>query len=136
LTAIFGFQKIKICTTGTAMDLGYVLEVLQCIQLEEAQETNGERQAGLHHVGYMDAHFRTAADAASYYNRHNKHMRPLRAHGTNASDWDPKTQLTYIIRKTYPMLTSRHPPFDPNDASVKTLDEYNCVVAVDAAWKK
>jgi hypothetical protein len=118
------------------MDSGYVLEVLQCIQLADAQKINGKWQPGLHHVGYVDAHFQTIADAASYYNRHNAHMRPLQSTGTNSSDWDPKTQLAYIVRKNYPMLIAQVPPFDPKDASVKTLDSHNCVVAVDAAWKR
>jgi hypothetical protein len=121
--------------TCYAMDVGYVLEVLRCIMIEDARKTNGKLQAGLYHVGYMDAHFKTAADASSYYNRHNRHMRPLQATGTNASDWDPKTQLAYIVRKNYPMLSAQVPPFNPDDASVKTLDEHGCVVAVDAAWK-
>jgi len=48
------------------------------------------------HVGYMKKTFRTKKAAAEYYNTHNAHMRPLNAHNTWKSDWDPVTRLRYI----------------------------------------
>ena len=69
------------------------------------------------HVGYMDAHFRTRKDAASYYDRHHAgRMRPLNGHGTWESDWDPDTQLKYIVRK-WCMVATTVPPFSLEDAS-------------------
>ena len=63
------------------------------------------------HVGYMNATFRTRNDAAAYYDgHHNGRMRPLNAHGTWESDWDPDTRLKYIVRKDY-MLARTVPPF-------------------------
>lgn len=50
----------------------------------------------------MKGKFKTKKNAASYYNRHNPHMRPL--NGDNnyyRSDWDPNTKLLYIVRNDY-----------------------------------
>ena len=66
------------------------------------------------HVGYMNAKFQTRKDAASYYNRHNPHMRSLNAHNTWASDWDPVTRLKYIVREDY-NVQQTIAPFDPDD---------------------
>ena len=51
------------------------------------------------HVGYMQAKFRSVADANAYYMEHNKHMRSITAHGGVYSDWDPDTHLRYVIRQ-------------------------------------
>jgi len=61
---------------------------------------NPEVSAGgfLEHVGYLRAVFRRKEDACSYYDKHNPHMRPLNAHKTFISDWDPDTRLLYIVR--------------------------------------
>ena len=65
------------------------------------------------HVGYMDATFRTKKDAASYYDRHNPHMRSLNAHNTWQSDWDPVTKLKYIVRRHCCNVVRTIAPFDP-----------------------
>ena len=51
------------------------------------------------HMGYMKKIFKRKSDAATYYNSHNKHMRPLNAHGSYRSDWDPNTKLMCIVRE-------------------------------------
>ena len=89
----------------------FVLEVVRFIQdRDEWMAKDGK----LEHVGYMRAHFRTKKDAASYYHRHNPHMRGLNAHNTWKSDWDPTTSLKYIVRKDHG-LNQTIPPFDPPD---------------------
>lgn len=95
----------------------YTLEVLEYQPFEEGSECT----AVYKHVGYMDARFRTKEDADSYYNRHNTHMRPLNAHNTWTSDWDPHTLLAYVVR------VDRHiqvtvAPFDPADAGTVTTN--------------
>lgn len=50
------------------------------------------------HVGYMKQRFITKNAAAAYYDAHNPHLRPLMAHSTGVSDWDPNTRLRYIPR--------------------------------------
>ena len=69
------------------------------------------------HVGYMRAHFRTKKDAASYYDRHNPHMRGLNELNTWESDWDPSTSLMYIVREDHHLIQTI-PPFDPADEPV------------------
>jgi hypothetical protein len=54
---------------------------------------------GFEHVGYFNKIFRTKRAAAEYYNAANPHMRHLNAHNTWASDWDPNTQIRYVVRK-------------------------------------
>jgi len=78
------------------------------------------------HVGYMDAHFKTREDAASYYDRHNAHMRPMNAQGTWASDWDPVTRLKYVVRQDL-LVASSIEPFDPDDASTLTADRSHAI---------
>ena len=51
------------------------------------------------HVGYVKKQFLTQKAAVEYYNAHNPHMRALNAHGTWKSDWDPNTQLRYIVER-------------------------------------
>jgi hypothetical protein len=53
------------------------------------------------HVGYMDKLFKTKQEAINYYNLHNSHMRRLNAFGASRSDWDPNTQLLYVVRESY-----------------------------------
>lgn len=94
------------------MSPGYVLEVVRFItDSEEWRNKSGKFE----HVGYMRAKFRTKRDAASYYDRHNPHMRGLNAHGNWRSDWDPKgMNLMYIVREDHHMNDDL-PPFDPHD---------------------
>lgn len=89
----------------------YVLEVVRFIHDRKEWMKRGSKQE---HVGYMRAHFRTKKDAASYYDRHNSHMRGLNAHNTWQSDCDPNTNLLYIVRVSH-NLSCTISPFDPND---------------------
>ena len=66
---------------------------------------------GRFHLGYMKKFFRTREDACEYYDRCNPHMRPLNAHGTYRSDWDPETHLFYIVRANH-CFNARMEPFD------------------------
>ena len=82
----------------------YVLEVLEFITEKEGD--NGWLALGgkVKHIGYMKGKFKTKKDAASYYNRHNPHMRDLDAYDSidiYRSDWDPNTKLLYIVRDDY-----------------------------------
>ena len=89
----------------------FVLEVVRFVQVRdmEAERVN----SNFVHVGYMDARFRTAADAVSYYDRHNPHMRSLMdGTGKLQSDWDPQTNLAYIVRADHHLHMSEIPPFD------------------------
>lgn len=92
----------------------FVLEVVRFIlDHDEWMAKCGKQE----HVGYMRAYFRTKRDAASYYDRHNPHMRGLNAHNTWKSDWDPTTSLMYIVRENH-CLIQTIPPFDPADEPV------------------
>ena len=101
-----GQNKIK--------SMPFVLEVVRFIRDRDEWMAKASKKE---HVGYMRAHFRTKKDAASYYNRHNPHMRGLNAHNTWSSDWDPITSLMYIVREDH-NLTMTIPPFDPVDEPV------------------
>ena len=83
----------------------YVLEVVKFTP----DKKDGKRE----HVGYMQKIFETPVDACLYYNTHNTHLRKLNAQNTWRSDWDPKTNLMYIVRKDY-LLTATIPPFKKN----------------------
>lgn len=102
-------------------NMGYTLEVVR-FNHPDGEDGEGLPIAKYTHVGYMDAHFRTKKDACSYYARHNPHMRALDAHGGCYSDWDPATELAYIIREEH-HVHATVPPFDPADASVRKGDE-------------
>lgn len=72
----------------------------------EVQKWDGESWrtnplAGLFkHAGYMQASFSSPEAANAYYMYRNPHMRPIiKAHGGVHSDWDPKTDLRYVIRE-------------------------------------
>ena len=68
---------------------------------------------GREHMGYMDKVFKTRTEAAAYYNLHNPHMRPLNAHKTWRSDWDPAQTLArqYIVRRDHGICRTV-PPFE------------------------
>tara|TARA_B110000211_G_C13875386_1_gene462691 strand:- start:330 stop:632 length:303 start_codon:yes stop_codon:yes gene_type:complete len=51
------------------------------------------------HIGYVKKQFLNKKAAAEHYNALNPHMRALNAHGTWKSDWDPNTQLRYIVER-------------------------------------
>ena len=111
----------------------YVLEVVRFIT--EMDGENGWLNKGgkYEHVGYMNAHFKTKKDACSYYDKHNPHMRNLNAHNTYQSDWDPETNLFYIVREDH-HINATIPPFSQEDLpTVKKGVDY---VSYDYKWLK
>ena len=91
--------------------MSFVLEVVRFIRdRDEWMAKGGEFE----HVGYMRAKFRTKQDATSYYDRHNPHMRGLNVFNTWKSDWDPTTELAYIVRE-YHGIIQTIAPFDSKD---------------------
>jgi len=94
--------------------MSYVLEVVRFISDKNEWMENG---GTAEHVGYMRAYFRTKGDAASYYDRHNPHMRGLNAHNTWKSDWDPETHRLYIVRENHDLIQTIA-PFDAEDEPV------------------
>ena len=95
----------------------FVLEVV--LFIDEKSEPSGwaARNGKFEHIGYMDAKFKTKDDACSYYDRHNKHMRPLNALGTYKSDWDPIDHRLYIVREDH-NINSSVAPFSPEDSPI------------------
>jgi hypothetical protein len=87
------------------MTKSYVLEVVRFV----TQKQDGEN-INFKHVGYMNVKFKTKKDACDYYGRCNPHLRPLNAYGDYKSDWDPETELLYIVRRYYVLFASI-PPF-------------------------
>ena len=89
------------------------------------------------HIGYMNKVFKTKNDAASYYNKHNPHMRPLNAHHNWKSDWDENTYLQYIVRQHYNEYL-KIPPFDINDAPEINIrrDDDNKVLGYTVKYSK
>jgi hypothetical protein len=87
------------------MTKSYVLEVVRFV----TQKVDGENTK-LKHVGYMNVKFKTKKEACDYYGRCNPHLRPLNAYKDYKSDWDPKTELLYIVREYYGLFASI-PPF-------------------------
>ncbi|KAK3262163.1 hypothetical protein CYMTET_28964 [Cymbomonas tetramitiformis] len=67
------------------------------------------------HVGYVNAIFRSKAEAAKYYDYHNPRIRALNAYGTWCSDWDPDTYLRYVVREDHDEIACID-PFDKKDS--------------------
>jgi hypothetical protein len=86
------------------MDKSYVLEVVRFVPKSDGENFNAE------HIGYMNIKFNTKKDACDYYDRCNPHLRPLNAYRDYKSEWDPKTELLYIVRRYYGLFASI-PPF-------------------------
>lgn len=99
----------------------YVLEVVRFITEEDGPDGWLSKGGKLEHVGYMKAKFKTKKDACSYYDRHNPRMRSLNAHGTWQSDWDPRTNLLYIVRKDYGGMINTIPTFSPEEMPTISL---------------
>ena len=93
---IYNFQ-LKIILSFYKMP--YILEVQKFNVHGHIQhpEWNGKCE----HVGYMNKIFNTRQEACDYYDKFNPHMRSLNAHHTWRSDWDPKTNLLYIVRDRF-----------------------------------
>ncbi len=60
-------------------------------------EWNGKSE----HIGYLNKVFRTQHEACDYYDSFNPHMRPLNSHNNWRSDWDPNSNLMYIVRERF-----------------------------------
>lgn len=95
-------------------DHHYVLEVVRFITNKNESQNKGGK---LEHIGYMKAIFKTKNNACSYYDRCNPHMRSLNAYGTYCSDWDPYTELKYIVREGH-CLIDTVPTFSTEDMPV------------------
>ena len=106
----------------------FVLEVVRFIDNKDEWEKKGGKQE---HIGYMRARFRSKEDAASYYDRHNTHMRKLNAHNTWMSDWDPNTYQLYIVREDFNLIQTI-PPFDPADEPV--IEHSDSGVRIQSNW--
>ena len=79
----------------------------------------------------IHSHLDVNLKAASYYDRHNPHMRGLNAHNTWRSDWDPTTSLKYIVRKDHG-LNQTIPPFDPTDEPA--IERTESEVRIEIRW--
>jgi len=90
----------------------YILEVqkFNCNGHREHPEWNGKSE----HIGYMNKVFITKHEACDYYDQYNKHMRSLNAHNNCRSDWDPTTELMYIVREHFYEYL-KIPPFENNE---------------------
>ena len=74
----------------------YILEVQQFFINGHNMhpEWNGKKE----HIGYINKIFNTKQEASDYYYMHNQHMRVINSKN-DCSDWDPQTNLLYVIRK-------------------------------------
>lgn len=87
----------------------YILEVQQFFM--DGHITHPEWNGKKEHIGYMNKVFNTKQEAAEYYHTHNPNMRRISAEFRWKSDWDPKTELLYIIRE-YTGEFLKMPPFE------------------------
>ena len=102
----------------------YVLEVVIIRFITDSEEWKANCSKH-EHIGYMRAKFKTKKDVASYYDRHNPHLRSLNAHGTWISDWDPNTSLLYIVREDHDMMDTS-PAFDSEDEPTYSSFDTGC----------
>eukprot|EP00927_Polykrikos_kofoidii_P009364 TRINITY_DN13907_c0_g1_i1.p1 TRINITY_DN13907_c0_g1~~TRINITY_DN13907_c0_g1_i1.p1 ORF type:complete len:306 (-),score=16.02 TRINITY_DN13907_c0_g1_i1:78-995(-) len=66
------------------------------------------------HVGYMQVRFSSPIAANAYYVYRNPGMRPITAYDGVHSDWDPDTELRYVIRELRGEQMNVE-PFHPDD---------------------
>lgn len=90
--------------------------VLECVRFITDTDEWRAKGGKLEHVGYVQAIFQSKKEAASYYDRHNPHLRRLNAYKTWSSDWDPVTHLKYIVREHHRVIQTI-PPFDTREES-------------------
>jgi len=101
--------------------MAYILEVQKFYP--DGHVLNPEWNGKSEHIGYINKIFKSKQQACSYYDKHNPHMRPLNSHNTLCSDWDPKTNLMYIIREHhYEYLKIQ--PFIEKDINGNTNEDY------------
>jgi hypothetical protein len=90
----------------------------------EHPEWNGKSE----HIGYINKIFKTKQQACAYYDKHNPHMRSLNAHNTWCSDWDPITNLMYIVREHhYEYLKIK--PFTEKDINGNIIENNDFIAA-------
>ena len=53
------------------------------------------------HVGYLNKVFKTKQDACDFYSNKFPHMRKMNTTISNKSEFDPETNLAYIIREDH-----------------------------------
>lgn len=87
----------------------YILEVQEFNP--EGHNVYPEWHGKSEHIGYMNKIFKTEQEASNYYDKFNPHMRPLHAHNTWRSDWDPNSYLMYIVRERFYEYL-KIPPFE------------------------
>ena len=87
----------------------YILEVQEFNP--EGQNVYPEWHGKSEHIGYINKIFKTEQEASNYYDKFNPHMRPLHAHNTWCSDWDPNSYLMYIVRERFYEYL-KIPPFE------------------------
>lgn len=75
----------------------YILEVQQFFI--NGRTTHPEWNGKKEHIGYINKIFNTKQEASDYYYIHNRHMRVINSESDWCSDWDPETNLLYVIRK-------------------------------------
>ena len=61
------------------------------------------------HIGYMKALFPNKRVACKYYDKWNKHLRPINFHGTYCSAVDPENKLRYVVRKYHGETQTQNP---------------------------
>lgn len=83
----------------------YVLEVIKKNTGDKYSKVIGKH----YHIGYMKVKFKTKEEAFNYYDKYNKHMRPINLYNTGISDIDPNTNLAYILRKDYDIVETINP---------------------------
>jgi len=75
----------------------YILEVQQFFI--NGHNTHPEWNGKKEHIGYINKIFNTKQEASDYYYMYNQHMRVINSENNWCSDWDPQTNLLYVIRK-------------------------------------
>lgn len=75
----------------------YILEVQQFYT--DGHRTHPEWNGKKEHIGYLNKIFKTKQEASDYYKIHNQHLRSISSQHNWSSDWDPETNLLYVIRK-------------------------------------
>ena len=53
------------------------------------------------HVGYLNKVFKTKEEACDFYSKKFPHMRKINITVSNISEFDPETNLAYIIREDH-----------------------------------
>jgi len=57
------------------------------------------------HVGYLNKVFKTKEEACDFYSNKFPHMRKMNTTISNISEFDPETNLAYIIREDHGIVS-------------------------------